>query len=151
MPLAGRWARLFAAIIDGLIYSAVSFAISAPIVGAGAMYNAKELGPRLGADAITAVIAILYFTFQHGKWGQTIGKRALGIRVVRSVDGGPIGYGTAAWRVVFTYLISIVTCGLGGLLDDLWILWDQRKQALHDKVAKTYVVKAEGPDPYATA
>lgn len=149
--LAGRWSRLFAALLDGVITSAISWVIAAPMVGAGAMYDSStdHIGDRLGANAITAVVAIIYFTVQHGKWGQTIGKRALGIRVVRSVDGGPITYGTAAWRVLFTYLIAFVTCGFGALLDDLWILWDERKQALHDKVAKTYVVKADGPDPYA--
>ncbi|MDN3358789.1 RDD family protein [Actinomadura sp. DC4] len=149
--LAGRWARLFAAIIDGIITNIISIAIAAPLVGGGAMFSAgtKDLGHRLAADGITAIIAIVYYTFQHGKWGQTIGKRALGIRVVRSQDEGPISYGTAAWRVVFEYLLAIITFGIGGLLDIAWILWDPRKQALHDKVAKTYVVKADGPDPYA--
>ncbi|GAA4520324.1 hypothetical protein GCM10023191_097130 [Actinoallomurus oryzae] len=147
--LAGRWSRLFAGIIDGIVYTVIGWIIAAPIVGVGAMYDNKHLGPRLAADGITVVIAIIYFTWQHGKWGQTLGKRALGIRLVRAQDGGPIGYGKAAWRVLFTYLITYVTCGLGGLLDDLWILWDPRKQALHDKVVKTYVIKAEGPGPYA--
>jgi uncharacterized RDD family membrane protein YckC len=149
--LAGRWSRLLAAIIDGIIAGVISWLISIPLVGGSAMFDSgtAHMGHRLGANGISAVVAILYFTFQHGKWGQSVGKRALGIRVVRSTDGGPISYGTAAWRVVFTYLISLVTCGLGGLLDALWILWDGRKQALHDKVAKTYVVKADGPDPYA--
>jgi uncharacterized RDD family membrane protein YckC len=149
--LAGRWSRLLAAALDGIITSLISGVIAAPLVGVRAMYDSstEHFGDRLGANGITVVVAIIYFTVQHGKWGQTIGKRALGIRVVRSVDGGPIGYGTAAWRVLFSYLIALVTCGLGALLDDLWILWDERKQALHDKVAKTYVVKANGPDPYA--
>jgi uncharacterized RDD family membrane protein YckC len=149
--LAGRWSRLGAAIIDAIVYSIISWLISAPLVGAAAMYDqdSKHLGARLGANAITAVVAVIYFTFQHGRWGQSLGKRALGIRVVRAADGGPIGYGTALWRVGFTYLISFVTCGLGGLLDALWILWDGQKQTLHDKVAKTYVVKAGAPDPYA--
>jgi uncharacterized RDD family membrane protein YckC len=149
--LAGRWSRFFAALLDGIITNVISVVIAAPLVGGAAMYSSgtNELGPRLTANGITVIVAILYFTFQHGKWGQTIGKRALGIRVVRSEDGGPISYGTAAWRVVFTYLIAAVTCGIGALVDVAWILWDQRKQALHDKVAKTYVVKADGPDPYA--
>lgn len=149
--LAGRWSRFLAALLDGVITNAISVAITAPFVGGAALYSGgtKDLGSRLTANGITVIIAILYFTFQHGKWGQTIGKRALGIRVVRSQDGGPISYGTAAWRVAFEYLIAVVTCGVGGLLDVAWILWDPRKQALHDKVAKTYVVKAAGPDPYA--
>jgi uncharacterized RDD family membrane protein YckC len=146
--LASRWSRLFAALIDGIVYTVIGWIIATPIVGAKAMYDNEHLGGQLAAEGITAIIAIIYFTWQHGKWGQTLGKRALGIRVVRAQDGGPIGFGPAAWRVVFTYLITYVTCGLGGLLDDLWILWDPHKQALHDKVVKTYVVKADSPDPY---
>jgi uncharacterized RDD family membrane protein YckC len=146
---AGRWRRLFAAILDGIILSAISAVVSAPFFGF-VMYDSgsKHLGARLGADLVTAVIGLVYFAVQHGKWGQTIGKRALGIRVVRAEDGGAIGYGTAAWRVVFTYLISLVTCGIGGIIDVAWILGDQRRQALHDKVAKTIVVGADAPNPY---
>jgi uncharacterized RDD family membrane protein YckC len=153
VDLAGRWARLFAAIIDGIITSAISIAITAPITGVGAIYGSdtSDLGPRLGANALTVVVAIIYYVFQHGKWGQTIGKRALGIRVVRSQDGGPISYGAATWRVLFEYLIAVVTCAIGAFLDVAWILWDRRRQALHDKVAKTLVVKANGPNPYARA
>jgi uncharacterized RDD family membrane protein YckC len=115
------------------------------------MYSSDSghLGKRLTANGLTAVVSLIYFILQHGRWGQTIGKRALSIRVVRADDGGPITYGTAAWRALFTDLIALVTCGVGALVDVLWILWDQRRQALHDKVARTVVMKVAGPDPYA--
>jgi uncharacterized RDD family membrane protein YckC len=150
---AGRWARLGAAIIDGIVSGVISWLIVLPIVGGSAMFDSgtKHLGDRLTANAIQAVIAVIYFGFQHGKWGQTIGKRALGIRVVRTADGGAIGYGRAFGRVLFTYVLTGITCGIGGLIDVLWILWDDRRQAVHDKVAGTVVVNADGPDPYATA
>jgi uncharacterized RDD family membrane protein YckC len=148
---AGRWARLFAAILDGIITSAISWVIALPIVGGGAMFDSSNLGHRLTVNGIQVIVAVIYIGFQHGKWGQTIGKRALGIRVVRSEDGGPIGYGRAFGRVLFTYVLTGITCGIGGLIDVLWILWDDRKQAVHDKVAKTVVVNADGPDPYAAA
>ncbi len=146
--LAGRWQRLFAAIIDGVIINVVAWAISAPLVG-NVMFSTKHLGDRFVASGIGAVIAILYFGLQHGKWGQSIGKRALGIRVVSAPDGGPITYGAAFVRVAFTYVLSLITFGIGALIDGIWILWDGRKQTLHDKVAKTYVVNATGTDPYA--
>jgi uncharacterized RDD family membrane protein YckC len=149
--LAGRGKRLLAAIIDGVITGAIGFIIAAPLVGAKAMTSNSDLGARFGANGITAVIAILYFALQHGKWGQSIGKRALGIRVVRAADSGPIGYGAAFGRVLFTYVFSLITLGLGSLIDAVWVLWDGRKQALHDKVVKTVVVNADGPDPYAGA
>jgi uncharacterized RDD family membrane protein YckC len=149
--LAGRWARLFAAILDGILVSIISWILIAPLVGGSAMYGSGgSIGKRFVANIITAVIAIIYFTLQHGKWGQSIGKRALGIRVVR-VDGGPIGYGPAFGRVAFTYVLNIITFGIGSLVDVIWILWDSRKQALHDKVVKSVVVKADAVNPYAGA
>src|SRR5262245_59922964 len=149
--IGSRWARLFAAIIDGIILNAICPVIVAPFIGYGAMYSADSghLGKRLTSNALTAIVSLIYFILQHGRWGQTIGKRALSIRVVLADDGGPIDYGTAAWRSIFTALIALVTCGIGALVDVLWILWDPRRQALHDKVARTVVMKAEGPDPYA--
>jgi uncharacterized RDD family membrane protein YckC len=149
--LAGRWRRLLAAIIDGIVVGAITWIITAPTLGTDAMTNNHHLGDRFAANGIMAVIGILYFGFQHGKWGQSIGKRALGMRVVRAADGGPIGYGAAFLRVGFTYILSTITLGFGALVDVVFILWDRRKQALHDKVAKTVVVNADGPDPYAGA
>lgn len=147
----GRWPRLFAGLIDGIIVGVIGSIVSAPFAGFGMMYEpaSKHMGARLTANLITAVIGVIYYGFQHGKWGQTIGKRALSLRVVRADDGGAITYGTAAWRTVFSYLIGIITCGIGGIVDVAWILGDQRRQALHDKVAKTIAVTADGPDPYA--
>jgi uncharacterized RDD family membrane protein YckC len=147
--LAGRWRRLFAAIIDGVITGIIGWLIAAPIVGGSAVTSTQHLGARFTYNGISAVIAILYFGIQHGKWGQSVGKRALGIRVVRVADAGPIGFGAAFGRVGFTYVLSLITFNIGALVDVLFVLWDPRKQALHDKVVKTVVVNADGPDPYA--
>jgi uncharacterized RDD family membrane protein YckC len=150
---ASRGRRFLAWLLDSVILSIISGLVSAPFVGVGAMFSNDPdmLGKRLAGNSITAVLGFIYYVWQHGKWGRTIGKRAMDLRVVRADDGGPIGYGTAAWRLVFTYLITIVTLGIGWIVDSLWILFDGRRQALHDKVAKTVVVKpaAGEPDPYA--
>jgi uncharacterized RDD family membrane protein YckC len=145
----GRWKRLIAAIIDGLIVYAVTWLITAPIIGYGTMYEGSA-GRQVAANLVAAVLAFVYYVLQHGTWGQTPGKRVMSLRVVRAEDGGPIGYGRAAARLLFQYVISAITCGVGGLIDVAWILWDPRRQALHDKVAKTVVVKAGPgmPNPY---
>jgi uncharacterized RDD family membrane protein YckC len=67
------------------------------------------------------------------------------LRVV-TYAGGPITWGQAGIRVGFQYLISLVTCGIGQIVDLAWILFDRRKRALHDKVAKTLVISTR---PYA--
>lgn len=146
----GRWRRLLAAIIDGLVVYAVVWVVTAPLVGFGTVYDDQNVARRTIGDIIALAIGFFYYTLQHGRWGQTIGKRAMSLRVVREEDGGPITYRQAGWRLLFQYLISILTCGIGGLVDVAWILWDHRRQALHDKVAKTVVLRADPrlPDPY---
>jgi uncharacterized RDD family membrane protein YckC len=57
---------------------------------------------------------------------------------VADVDSGtPIGLGRGVGRYLFKF-ISAIVC----LLGFLWVLWDPRKQAWHDKVARSVVVKA---------
>ncbi len=87
------------------------------------------------ALALVAIV-IYYATLEGGASGQTVGKRALGIRVVDKVDGGPIGTsrGVGRW---FARLLSTFSFGLGYL----WMLWDPHMQTWHDKVVDSYVVK----------
>ncbi|WP_067476769.1 RDD family protein [Actinomadura hibisca] len=155
--LASRWARLGAAVLDWLLVSVVTTLLSWPFPDLvrveGRADNPVYIysGTGAGVSFLLSVAAFFYYVVMHYKWGQTLGKKVLGIRVVREVDGGALSFGQSAWRTGFSYLVAVFTCGLGGLLDVAWILWDPRKQALHDKVARTLVVRAgQGvPDPYA--
>ena len=54
--------------------------------------------------------------------------------------GGSIGYGRSFGRYAITFLFAIFI--LPVLLDYLWPLWDPKNQALHDKVAGSFVVRA---------
>jgi uncharacterized RDD family membrane protein YckC len=88
----------------------------------------------------TLVIPFLYFAYFHGgASGQTPGKRTLGIRVVSDETGQTIGHGRAFGRYAITFVFSFFVIPL--LLDYLWPLWDGKKQALHDKVVSTVVVR----------
>jgi len=69
--------------------------------------------------------------------GQTFGKRAMGIRVVRQSNGAPLGYGLAIGRNV-ARLVDGFIFGLGAL----WAIWDPRHQTWHDKIAGTLVVRS---------
>lgn len=80
--------------------------------------------------------AAVYFTVFTTLWkGQTPGKRMLKLRVLR-LDGSPIG-----WWVAFErfggYAAGIAT----GLLGFAQILWDANRQAVHDKIVGTVVVR----------
>jgi uncharacterized RDD family membrane protein YckC len=99
------------------------------------------------------VITLVYDWVQHGLWGRTLGKRALGTRVVRASDRSKVSGGAAGGRAAVYALPSIVPFvgGLFTLLNELWLLWDRQRQCLHDKAAHTVVVKARGPAAQAYA
>ena len=78
--------------------------------------------------------------------GQTVGMMAVGVRVVRDEAHDALGYGRALWRASveqFLRLLATVTLILGiiWLLDMLFPLWDKKRQTLHDKLAKTVVLR----------
>jgi uncharacterized RDD family membrane protein YckC len=79
---------------------------------------------------------------QQGSTGQTIGKKQQNIRLINLATGQPPGAGGAFLRYLLAAAISTFTCGIGGLLDLLWPLWDENKQRLTDKIMKYHVVDA---------
>ncbi|MGB0523828.1 MAG: RDD family protein [Flammeovirgaceae bacterium] len=66
----------------------------------------------------------------------TIGKAIFGLRVIYE-DGRRLSFRQAVIRY-FSTILSSLALGIGYLM----IIFDQKKQALHDRVAKTYVVKS---------
>lgn len=78
----------------------------------------------------------LYFTAFLTLWrGQTPGKRLLGLRVIR-LNGKPIGW-WGAFERFGGYAAGLVT----GLLGFAQIAWDRNRQAIHDKISETVVVR----------
>ncbi len=78
----------------------------------------------------------LYFTAFLALWnGQTPGKRLFGMRVLR-LDGKDIGW-WAAFERFGGYAAGLVT----GLLGFAQIFWDRNRQAIHDKISETVVVR----------
>lgn len=88
------------------------------------------------------LIAFLYFVGLTGKYGQTPGKKILGIQVVKRSTGLPPGYGSAFVRNFIFGLEVFALYILIGFLGFLWPLWDKQKQAWHDKAANTIVIRA---------
>ena len=88
------------------------------------------------ASGINTLVGLGYFAYFEGSpAGQTIGKRALGIRVIDYRTGGPLGFGRGILRYLGRILSSI-PC----LLGYFWMLWDREKQTWHDKLCSTVVV-----------
>jgi uncharacterized RDD family membrane protein YckC len=81
------------------------------------------------------VVYALYFVVLWALWGRTIGKLLVGIKIVTG-SGGGLGFGRALVRLLVSYVSGAVV-----VLGYLWVIWDGKKQAWHDKVAGTYVVR----------
>lgn len=82
------------------------------------------------------LVGPLYSILLWVNWnGQTIGKRAVKIKVVGE-DGKVIDYQVAIVRCL-GYIVSSLVVFLGYF----WIIWDEKKQGWHDKIARTYVVE----------
>ncbi|XKK37420.1 RDD family protein [Nocardiopsis sp. ARC36] len=76
-------------------------------------------------------------------WGRTIGKMAVGIRVVSAADGGRLTQGQALGRAAFFGLPQTLPLvgNLFSLAEALPIHFDPRSRALHDRAAGTVVVR----------
>ena len=87
-------------------------------------------------DALGALPGALYFMLlEGGAAGQTLGKRAVGIRVMDFTTGSAIGPGRALIRYS-SQVLSGILLGLG----HLWMLWDGEKRTWHDHIADSVVV-----------
>ncbi len=90
------------------------------------------------------LMAAAYYAVLNGSaMGQTFGKRVFGIQVRDAAGaGGSIGVQRAALRYVTVGLFRIVPFFLlFTILDGLWPRWDRHRQALHDKIAGSVVVR----------
>jgi uncharacterized RDD family membrane protein YckC len=110
------------------------------------------VGPFLG---ITAVFVVLWFVYEVGflkAFQGTPGKLLLGLEVRLAATAGPLPWSAVLLRYLAKFGVGLVNLvplgqlvvGLYGLLDALWPLWDPRRQALHDKAARTQVVRRRG-------
>jgi uncharacterized RDD family membrane protein YckC len=116
LPRAGFWLRMLALAIDGLIVMVVSSAVYAE--------------PKLSLVLLAGYGAVMW-RFR----GTTIGGIVFGIKVVR-LDDRPVDWITAIVRALASFL-SLFAAGLGFL----WVIWDPERQAWHDKIAGTVVVR----------
>jgi uncharacterized RDD family membrane protein YckC len=88
-------------------------------------------------------VAFVYETLMIALVGRTVGKIALGTRVVRLMDGGRPGWSEAAMRALVPLSLGAIP-QVGVLLAVLvysLALWNPLRQGLHDKAAGTLVVR----------
>ncbi len=130
---AGFWKRFAAVLLDGIIL-VVAWGIGGVIVVFAAGKFSDDIGTLL--DVIRIVLGWLYFSLMESSSNQaTIGKMALGIKVTDTL-GNRISFARATGRY-FAKMISGVTLFIGYIM----AAFTEKKQALHDIIAGTLVVK----------
>jgi uncharacterized RDD family membrane protein YckC len=154
--LASMGARFGARLIDGLISIVVVYGLGLVLVGAA--FSTVQTDPTTGqvtsgiGTVIGALIAwglilfafgLLYELVMIALKGATLGKMAVGVKVVREADGQLPGWGPSALRYLIQVAGSFV-CGIGVYVVWLSPFFDNtgRRQGWHDKVAKTLVVRS---------
>lgn len=148
LVLADRGTRLGASLLDGLItgipmmvliwamWMAFGFGILTPPKGPTALLTS------LIALVISAGVSFAINGYLLAKYGQSVGKRICGIRIVRQDGSLPTLWDSFAKRQVVILIIGQIPVvgGLFGLVDVLFIFKEDRR-CLHDRIAGTLVVK----------
>jgi uncharacterized RDD family membrane protein YckC len=146
--LAPPGVRLSGAMIDGLAFLAVCVpAIVGLVVEAGSL-DSDPGATLLGGGAVSVLGVLALFVYQSWRianHGQSIGKAVVGTRI-EGPDGGPPGW---LHGVVLRTLVPAVIGSvplLGGLfqLVDGAMVFSEDRRTLHDRIASTRVVFAEG-------
>lgn len=129
MNYGGFWIRFLAYLVD-------SFIVGVGFVGIMLLLGAMGL-ELAGAEFIYLALGILYFALMHASARQaTLGKELCGLKV-----GGPNGERISVGRSLGREagkIISTLTLLIGFIIAGL----TRNKQALHDFIASTYVVRA---------
>lgn len=133
---AGFWCRFSAATWDFIIINIPASLIGLIIVlvfGLGGYINFNAAGNIISISF--SLVIIVFITCMEGVKGGSPGKLMLGLSI-RNERGELIGIPRAILRCIGK-ILSVLTLGIGFLM----IIWTEKKQGLHDKIAGTYVVR----------
>lgn len=164
--LSGWWRRVGAVLVDSLVLlipvAILAFLTHAytttkdPYTGSTTFHTSQ--GFTLLDLAVWSIYVLLLLPRSAPHNGQTLGKQALGIAIMRN-DGYPLDLTTTSIRELLCkglppLIVTLLIIGgvrvaslllLAVLLDYLWPLWDSENRALHDHIAQTHVVRRARP------
>ncbi len=134
------WPRVAAMIIDGLVLMVpIGLLIGVQFVleEAGGISEEDPLavGLTLLSQLLMVLVQVGYHTIMNGAYGATLGKMALGMRVVRA-DGTPIGYGLALGRILLQMVLGNCTCSLFYIS----VATNDEYRGWHDQIVGTRVI-----------
>ena len=128
LPIARRRDRLFAAVIEAIIYSIPVAMIADP--------QTLDYGDGTEFSFYYFVVAVVMGAILYPMWGCNLGHRIMGLQVVSSKTGQLLlSAKMGAIREGLKSILSFV------LIPVIWLLWDGKRQNLYDKLMDTYVVK----------
>lgn len=143
--LSGWWRRAGGYFIDSMLVGLPAIFLGEAVAsGIGSQEDVADVVAFL----LVLVCAAVYYMWTMTAWnGQTVGKRVTGIRVVKE-DGQPVtaGYAFTRQTLVMTLLFgyaALILLYIPTILNYLWPLWDEKNQALHDKIVKSRVVREQ--------
>ena len=125
MQYVGVGLRFLALLIDGIIIGAI-----------GGILGFTMRGAPGAAGGIIGILALAYYIVLEATQGATLGKMALGLRVVKT-DGSPISWSESVIR----NLLRIVDGLFAYLVGAIFIWTSPLKQRLGDRLANTVVVR----------
>jgi uncharacterized RDD family membrane protein YckC len=136
--------RLGAHMLDGLIIGAIASPLAIGLgvfaglsaARSGSSGEGMVQGVQVLAQLLQFAIAFIYYGLCGSAWGQTLGKRAVGLRLV-GPDGGNPSFFRAGFRDTLGKLVS----GCAIFLGFLAVLWDRDQKAWHDHLFGTEVVR----------
>jgi len=144
LELAQRGTRLGAVILDGLVFatSGIVAAITIPIAIAWRAESSSMILPLVILGLWVTGLIIWNVIWVH-KYGQTIGKRILKIRVVRS-NGERASLGRIFFLRYFVLALAGAVPFIGGIITlvDTLLIFRDNCQCLHDQLADTIVINA---------
>ncbi len=134
MRYAGFWTRFGAIFIDGMITGVITLPANFGVQAMFRNFDSSNVPVIVLLYLVQFIVPAAYYILLHGKNGQTLGKKALGIKVVMS-DGTDITYGRATGRY-FAEILSGLILNVGYLM----AAFDEEKRALHDHICNTRVI-----------
>lgn len=140
-PTAGIFRRLAAMVYDSLLLMAISIGYYAIAVGLNVLIQGQpphgqkvEWGHSSWFVFSGWLLTMIgFYVFFWIKSGQTLGMRAWRMRLIS--ESGRLSTGQCVLRCL-AGIVSLLSFGLGYF----WLLLDPKKQTLHDRVSKTFVI-----------
>jgi uncharacterized RDD family membrane protein YckC len=128
--------RVVAGLVDYGILAVIAGIIAGVAIGSGAV-------GLIGIVSLLNLVNVFYnICYLGGVQGQTFGKKAAGIKLIREDSGQPVGYGLAFGRAIL-HIVDVLPIYIGFFAP----LWDAKRQTFSDKIVNTLVVVAPKAAP----